>query len=129
MLSKNSGFTMVEFLVAILVLMVGLLGMLQGINLAMSLNVESMLRNEAVAVGNEAMMAQRNLTYDAVQTPAIPTIGYARNIRGIFKIYSATTAVAPATGNSKLVSVTVSWNYKNKKSMYSVSSAISTSPL
>jgi type IV pilus assembly protein PilV len=45
-LNKRTGFTLIEFCVAVLIMMVGLLGLLQAINLATEQNLASIRRNE-----------------------------------------------------------------------------------
>jgi type IV pilus assembly protein PilV len=136
MTNNTSGFTLVEFLVAMVILMVGLLGMLQGINLAISMNLESVLRNEAVSVADELMMKTRANTYSNVNTipwESMPTEFTNRQIRGVFKHYSVQqvvftrTSSATTPSRSKEIIVDVRWRYKNKSGTHSVSSVVSKS--
>jgi type IV pilus assembly protein PilV len=136
MINNNSGFTLIEFLVAMLILMVGLLGMLSGINLAISQNLETVFRNEAITVADELMMKTKtNLYSDIITIPAtsMPSEFTTRQIRGISKNYTVTQAVQTVTSSatspsrSKEIVVKVIWNYKNKTATHSVSSAISKS--
>jgi type IV pilus assembly protein PilV len=136
MINNTSGFTLVEFLVAMVILMIGLLGMLQGINLAISQNLETALRNEAISVADELMMKTRANMYTDVNTiPAtsMPAEFTTRQIRGISKIYTVQqtvftrTSSATSPSRSKEIVVDVSWNYKNKTGTHSVSSVVSKS--
>ena len=127
MISDNRGFTLVEFLVSLVILMVGLLGMLQGINLAMDKNVENALRNEALTVVDDRMMLKRAKQFDALSTITSYT-PLQRSYRGGFKSYSVQEVVSLATPNSKEVKITVAWKYRNKRNTHSVSSFISTVP-
>jgi type IV pilus assembly protein PilV len=136
MTNNTSGFTLVEFLVAMVILMIGLLGMLQGINLAISMNLESVLRNEAVSVADELMMKTRANNYSDVNSiswGAMPTEFTNRQIRGVFKHYSVQqnvftrTSSATSPSRSKEIIVDVRWRYKNKSGTHSVSSVVSKS--
>lgn len=130
MTANDSGFTLIEFMVSIVILMVGLLGMLQGINIAMSKNVESMLRNEAVSLADELMLRKKARTFVSISTtstnPAWTTM--TRLTRGVSKNYSVQQIVQPLTAaNSKEIVVNVNWNYKGSTKGHSVSSVVSTS--
>ena len=123
MTDKNEGFTLIEFCVATLILMVGLLGMLQGINLAMEKSVETVLRSEAIALADDVMTKQRGYLFTAITS--VSKAPYPRTVRGIQRSYSASIAVARPTSNSKKSTVIISWNYKKAAKSHSVASAIS----
>jgi type IV pilus assembly protein PilV len=127
MISDNNGFTLAEFLVAIVILMVGLLGMLQGINIAMDKNMENILRNEAILVADDRMMLKRAKSFDALSTTT-SNIYLQRFHRGGFKNYSVRETVSLATTNSKEVNINVTWKYRNKSSTHSVSTFVSQTP-
>lgn len=130
MINDIRGFTLVEFLVATVILMVGLLGMLQGINVAMDKNVENLLRNEAIIVADERMMLKRGKQFDALST-ITSNLSTQRYSRGIFKNYSILEVVSAATTDSgvprsKEISINVTWQYRNNRNAHSVSSFVST---
>jgi len=130
MINDIRGFTLVEFLVATVILMVGLLGMLQGVNLAMDKNVENLLRNEAIIVADERMMLKRGKQFDALST-ITSNLSTQRNSRGIFKNYSILEVVSVATTDSgvprsKEISINVTWKYRNNRNSHSASSFVST---
>jgi type IV pilus assembly protein PilV len=128
---NNRGFTLIEFLVAIVILMVGLLGMLQGINLAMDKSMENIFRNEGVMVADDLMMAKRNKSFATISTtiasPGWVTLpGGPRYSRGVYKNYSVQQIVNQTTPQTKEVIINVSWNYRKLRKTHSVSSFIST---
>lgn len=133
MTDNRNGFTLVEFLVAIVILMVGMLGLLQSINLALHTNLENILRTEAVMLADDRMMSKRAKTFTAVSTNTT-AFNVPRDIRGIFKNYSVRETVSVVTTTdlgaprSKQIDIDVIWNIKNKRSTHSVSSIISTFP-
>lgn len=128
---NDKGFTLIEFLVAIVILMVGLLGMLQGINLAMDKSMDNVFRNEALTVADDLMMAKRNKSFVSLSTtvasPAWATLPTGpRYTRGVYKNYSAQQIVNSTTPQTKEVIINVSWNYKKQRKTHSISSFVST---
>lgn len=131
-LINKAGFTLIEFCVAVLIMMVGLLGLLQAVNLATEHNLGSLLRNEAVSLADEQMVATKILAFTDLQ-PATSYIN--RKTRAGFSNYSVvrTTQVSrstahPITGvitvTSQEVSVRVSWRYKGSKLSHTISTLI-----
>lgn len=124
---NKDGFTLIEFLVAIVILMVGLLGMLQAVNVAMDKNLDNVLRTEAVMLADDLMMQKRSKTFTALSTtvanPAARPV--ARSIRGVMKNYSVQQVVSQPTGNSKQIVVNVAWRKKTARNTHSISSVVS----
>ena len=133
MTDNIKGFTLIEFLVAIVLLMVGMLGLLQTITVALHTNLENILRTEAVMLADDEMMRIRAKTFGAISTT---TLGFypQRNIRGVLKNYSVREMVSAVTTTdlgvprSKQVDIDVIWKVKNKRSTHSVSTIISSFP-
>jgi type IV pilus assembly protein PilV len=130
MTSNNHGFTLIEFLVAIVILMVGLLGMLQAINVAMNENLGNLFRNEAVMLADDRMMIMRAKSFDSI-TPTVanpPATTVPRDIRGIVKNYAVQEIVTQTTSLSKEIVINISWTKKNSTFNHSISSVVSTFP-
>jgi type IV pilus assembly protein PilV len=123
MRDNESGFTLIEFLIAVFILMVGMLGLLQVINLALEKNMESILRYEAIVLADDVMLEQRAKTF--IDIASVAKAGKPRNIRGIFKSYSAIVTVTSPSANSKQINVEVSWKYRNAVKNLGVSSSVS----
>ena len=108
-LSKKSGFTIVEFLVAVLILTVGLLGLLRTVSYSISVNDSNKMRNDASLMADEIMSRERVKPYTSIATAA----PYPRSINyGLTtKVFTVTEAVTPMglTQQSKQVRLTVSW--------------------
>lgn len=121
---NNSAFTLVEFLVAIVILMVGMLGMLQAVNVAMDKNLENIYRTEAIMLADDKMMEIRNKAYSSVRSET--TVLVPRNTRGIQKSYSVGVTVSQPTTQTKQVDVSVTWRKKTNRYSHSSSTAIST---
>ncbi len=125
-LNSRSGFTLIEFCVAVVIMMVGLLGLLQAVNMASYHNLGSLLRNEAISLADQQMaIAKANVidqgTFDSLVTSATLV---QRKTRLGFGNYSAIQAVTTISANSKEVDIRVSWRYKNNKFNQTLSSLI-----
>lgn len=123
-LTRNSGFTVVELLMATLIFIVGMLGLLQAVNLAMETNLRNQLRDEAATVGERSMNELRGKGFDSISCSATTYQTYAyrpysvpSRIRGTSRKYGVQrNTVVLATKNSlpatKQLEVIVSWDYK-----------------
>ncbi len=122
--SKNRGFTLIEVMMAILILMVGMLGLLQAINLAIEVNLRNQLREEAVNVGERVMNEMRGKGFDNISVASTPTDTYTypvyqipSKIRGTSRTYSVSRrSTVLSSVNSlpvtKQLEVLVNWTYK-----------------
>lgn len=124
-------------MMAILILMVGMLGLLQAINLALEVNMRNQVREEAVYVANRVMSEMRGSGFDNISVASTPTQTYTYStyqlpskIRGALRTYNvirssrvlSTVNGQPAT---KELAVLVSWNYKGVEYQNRVVSPIS----
>jgi predicted alpha/beta-fold hydrolase len=102
-------------------MMVGLLGLLATINLAMDMNTRDYMRDEAVRVGERAMNTTKNSGYANIVTTTTQTIS--TNIRGITKNYNVATTVEQLA-SSKHISIVVNWTYKGKTYYHGIDSVV-----
>lgn len=114
-LRNNSGFTLIEVMVAIVIMMVGMLGLLEAINVATEFNLKNHLRDEAVHVGEKYMNIQRGKAFDLLSTTYGTRTEYSK-VRGTGKPYSidmkATDLSTDPVTPTKQLLVVVSWTYK-----------------
>ena len=121
----SNGFTLIEVMVAILILMVGMLGLLQAINLATEVNIRNQVRDEAVSVGERVMNEMRGMGFDNIPVAAPPTDPYIfatyqlpSKLRGASRSYDITrqSKVLSTVGGTehvtKELTVIVAWSYK-----------------
>lgn len=131
--SNNSGFTLVELLVAIVILVVGLLGLMQTVNYALVKNLDSQLRQEAVYIADEVMSMEKSIPFD--QIPVTPTLGeplqrnYSRTVtnrivNGSSREFSVVRSNAMQTDQSINIDVAVSWLNKGQQASHSISSLV-----
>lgn len=123
--STNLGFTLIEFLVAIVIMMVGLLGLLQAINVSLSHNKINELRLEATAVADAEMVKEMSKGSGLIGFQHISTTtkqySVKKSIASGFRSYSVVKTGNQVTENTKEVIVEVRWKHRGKS--YSQSSA------
>ena len=122
--SSNEGFTLVEFVVAIGILMVGLLGLLQSVNVAINSNMQDQLRNEALLVADRSMANELAKGFDAVSTSNKTVYEPPRRVLNAFINYSV-ARTGRAFQNSKEVDFRVSWRYKRARYSHDAGGLIS----
>lgn len=125
---NNRGFTLVELMMAILITIVGLMGLLQSVNLAMEYNLKNQLRDEAVLIGEQQMGALKAMLFDQIPvTPASSSVKVDSRLRGGFTQFytvksESTKWSVPDQPDSKLLIVTVTWTYKGITNTHQVRS-------
>jgi len=114
---NNSGFTLIEFLVAIVILMVGLLGLLQTINVAINHNLQNDLRNIAVSVADEEMSKSLSIGYDNISSGSPKQVQ--KMVLNAMKNYSVVRTVSQvssgASASTRQVDLLVSWRHKGNR--------------
>lgn len=104
--------TLVEVLAAVVIMMVGLLGMLQAMNVALAHDLRNKLRDEAIAIGEDQMTQFRLLPFDNITT-TVPDAKVSVNIRGVEREYTVHREMTPLSGSAKKLAVWVVWTFKN----------------
>jgi type IV pilus assembly protein PilV len=117
----NRGFTLVEVMVAILITLVGLLGLLQSVNVATEHNLKNYMRDEAVQVGETVM---NGMMVRPIGTPFAEYTLISSRIRSGTGKYNVKRTTVNMTGvnppDSMLYTVRVAWAYKNITSTHEV---------
>jgi type IV pilus assembly protein PilV len=127
---KNScAFTLAEVMVAILVMMIGMIGLLETIDQSLQHNLRNQLRETALQVGEKYMAELSAKGFDTIST-SYAVVNATRNIRGSTANYSVERrsqvlatdeAAAPS---SKQLTVVVKWGFKGLSSQNRVISVV-----
>jgi type IV pilus assembly protein PilV len=121
----KKGFTLVEIMVAMVVLLVVLLGFMQGALVAIDSNMENTLRQEAVDVAMMRMNVARSTAVAALTSDA-GNVVVNRSIANIpnFPFTTLLTVNATPAVNRKQVQVTVNWTWKGQPYTFSTQSIV-----
>ncbi len=115
--NNRSGFTLLEVLVAILIIMAGMMALLSAATTAISLNLDNMLRDEAVQVSDSRMRVVKGNQAATLSLPfqnlSIVSTRMSK-LRSKSTPYTVTLSSSPTGGNANILRVSVSWNYKSK---------------
>lgn len=125
---NRAGFTLIEFLVALVILMVGLLGLLQTVNYALSHNLGNQLRQEAIMLADERMNLQKTKPFALISTTPAPyehNDAVQRPINRGFQNYSVVTSNSDLTNQTKSIDIEVVWRHKGGRYNHSMSSLVS----
>jgi type IV pilus assembly protein PilV len=125
------GFTLLELLVALVILMVGLLGMLQAINISIQSNMQNEMRTQGVMIGEDLMARIKNLPFDNITGTAEKSLTVPVSMRSSLVNYTVRKkvdyvddAVSPQT---KRINIGVQWIHKGNRYEHVVSSVVSKS--
>lgn len=125
-LPREGGFTLVEVLVAMVIMLVGLLGLFQSVNVGIDHNLRNTFRDLAVRIGEEKMHEARGIAY--ANLSGNRTFSLTRSFRGASKTYTVQRGITdiPSTPpvNSKKIDITVGWTHKGQNYTHDVSSVI-----
>lgn len=121
---NKRGFTLVEFLVAIVILMVGLLGLLQTVNYAIAHNMTNQLRQTAIQVADERMQLEKAEGFNNILAGTVNET-VQRVVNGAQYTYTVDVTNTQTTTQTISIDVQVRWNYKGQAYQHAVASLIS----
>ena len=138
---NREGFTLIEVMIAVVIMAVGLLALLRVAILSIDTNMTNFLRDEAVRIAEEQVNTLRETKYDNLTSqsswPTTPT-QITRKLRSADRTFYVATWIRDldAIPSAKIVSVAVGWDYKGSGSVgptkrqyvHMVSSVISRPP-
>lgn len=125
---SDDGFSLIEFLVALVILMVGLLGLLQCVNLAYSTNLQNDLRNVAVVLADEEMSKELKKGYgNVIANNTLRSYTTSRPILSAMKNYSVSLEgkqVSTGSSESRQINVLVAWRHKKMRYEHGLSAVV-----
>lgn len=120
--SKASGFTLIEVMVAMLVLSIGMMALIQTLGYAISHNFSNKLRSDAVMIAGRAMGHERSRPFEQISSvKSSAKVPFAMG----FVNYSVTKKVDDLGATLKRVQFDVAWRDKQVKKHHYLTSTIS----
>jgi len=122
---KDKGFTLVEVMVALLVLFISMMASLHALGLAVAYNMDNSMTEEAVRIAEERMNELRSSVFTSLvdgttQTNVVKTF---RRLSQTFTV--RTTIQSLSTDSSRAIQVVVSWDRSGMTHRHSATSVIS----
>lgn len=133
--SNRGGFTLIEFMVAIVIMMVGLLALLQSVNIAIANNGSNKKRSEAVILADQAMGRERitpfaNITSYGLRNTAEFATLTKKSYAGLgFVNYSVFDKVTKLATSTKNVQITVTWREKGVRKTHALTTVLADIPV
>ena len=118
LISNRRGFTLIEVMTAVLILTVGLLGLLQAVNVAMEHNLKNRLRDNGVMIGEQQIHSLIKMPIDDVITNRYTTVTALSG--SLKKPYRVERTKENITLDSVRYRVNVQWTFKNATTNHEV---------
>jgi len=122
--SDSLGFTLVELLVAMVILLVGLLGLFDTLHVAMRRNVENELREKAVAVAEQELNNIKTQPFNDITSNLVGIVQPVVLSGGATKPVTVQTQVDNLSAKSRRISVRATWNYRGTTYQHHTVSAV-----
>jgi type II secretory pathway pseudopilin PulG len=122
-LHNKNGMTLIEVMIALLILMVVALAVMQTALVGMRVNTQNSLRDEAVNIVDLRMNELRNTAFDSISLGTTIEPAISRTFRGGVTVnYTPTRTVSQidTSGDTKQITVSVAWPYAGKTYTHSV---------
>lgn len=120
---NKKGMTLVEVMIALVVLLFVSLAMMQTALLSIDSNMINILRDEAVSIAEMSMDEARNTAFDNL-IAGTTTTPVQRNIRNIRDFEYTVTRSVTGSGDTRQVVITVTWNWKGNLYTHSITSIV-----
>ncbi|MDD2366358.1 MAG: prepilin-type N-terminal cleavage/methylation domain-containing protein [Desulfuromonadaceae bacterium] len=117
LMQNSRGFTLIEVMFAQAIILIGLLGLLVGVNLALKTNTNNQQREEVVRVAENIMNDMRSQPFEAVFTP-ITTVN--STMKKVSAKYTVLRTSTPMTSGSLQYNVNVRWKYGNYSTTHAI---------
>jgi type IV pilus assembly protein PilV len=116
---NNKGVSLVEVMIALVVLLLVFLALLQTALLSIDNNLRNLLRQEAISIADQQMIDLKNTPFENAALTAgltCPVQTIQRDFRQIKRDYNVCVEVTDLddTPDTKRVTVVVGWNHRNE---------------
>ena len=119
---NSTGFTILEFLVAVVILTVGLLGLLRTVALSVDHNLGNERRNHAAQVADELMVLENARPFASLSAMSTRYLSGKMAFRSGYVHYSVSRMVTPVGASSAATRIVLSWKHKGKRCEHEISS-------
>lgn len=118
---RNNGFTLVEVLIALLILTLSMLAIFEGLVLLSHINLQNLLRDEAVRIAEEKINSLRNSNFSETEGTQL----LSRRVKNFTKDFMVSWRLEPISTAASALKVDVKWVLTGKEYTHSVVSIVS----
>jgi len=126
--TNSKGVTLVEVMIALVVLLMVFLGLMQTALLSVDNNLRNIYRDEAITIASQEISCLKNTPFNSLAagtncgagvspyclTNAGAPVTYSRKFRNITKNYTICDAITTLDTDTRSVQVFVGWNHRNE---------------
>lgn len=122
---KNKGFTLVEVMVALLVLFISMMASLYALEIAVAHNIDNTIMEEAVRIAEQKMNEFRGTAFTSL-VDGTTQVNVTKTIRRISQTFTVKTTIQTFSADSShAIQVVVSWDKGGRTHRHSATSIIS----
>lgn len=122
---RDSGFTLIEVMVAIAILMISMLAVLHALGLSVEHNMKNLLMDEAVRISEQTMNELRN---KSVLTLVNGNATTERRFRNRSISFNTNWVIQSLSTQSRAIQVVVRWTFRDIPHTHAVTSIVSVNP-
>jgi len=123
---KNRGFTLIEVLVAIVILFISMMAVLHALGLSVEHNMKNIIMDEAVRISEQRMNELRNEPIASLaSSTALTQLTIVRGIRNTSIAFTVNWIVESLSADSRAIQVLVQWRWKNIDHQHTATSIVS----
>ena len=119
---KDSGFTLVEVMVAIAILFISMFAVLYALGISVEHNMKNLMTDEAVKISEQTMNELRNSSFGSL---ADGSQTVSRTLRNVSVSYTVSWVIQNLSANSRAIQVEVRWTWKGMNHRHTTASIVS----
>lgn len=126
MLNKK-GMTLIEVMIALVILLLVSLALMQTVTLGINSNVRNLLRDEAVRIADTRITELMNTQFDSAilnATGGTTETAVAKEFRNFPINFTPTRAITDLGGDNKRVDITVAWDWRGNNYTHTISTVM-----
>lgn len=117
MLLNKKGMTLIEVMIALVILLIVMLALMQTVTLGINSNVSNLLRDEATKIAEQRITELRNTLFTdgaLAATAGTDELPVAREFRNFAVDFTPRRTIADLDGDNKRVDITITWEWRNR---------------
>jgi type IV pilus assembly protein PilV len=120
---RDKGFTLIEVMVAMLILLISMMALLWALSIAVEHNLKNQMMDEAVRIAEDRMNTLRGAAFAGLSDGSAVVARSFRNFAVQFTV--RWTVENLSTNNSRALRVVVTWNWKGMDHQHAITSIVS----